>query len=113
MRVFPGHFALHNFSLVEEKPLKIVASVELVFIIAERARLVVQSPQMNKFPSFIRTPLEFIGSVRVELASVKWPSRAETTRLTLLVIGISVFVGFYIGGLDLLFTTLLQRLINP
>lgn len=56
--------------------------------------------------------VEFLRSVRVELASVKWPSRQETLRLTLLVIAVSLFVSLYIGGLDLAFTSLIQTIIN-
>lgn len=61
----------------------------------------------------MRAALEFIRSVRVELASVKWPSRQETLRLTGLVIAVSIFVALYIGGLDLAFTSLVQKIINP
>lgn len=56
--------------------------------------------------------LEFVRSVKVELASVKWPSRQETVRLTALVIFVSLIVSFYIGGLDLVFTTLIQNIIS-
>lgn len=56
--------------------------------------------------------LEFLRSVKVELASVKWPSRQETVRLTALVIFVSLSVSLYIGGLDLVFTTLIQNIIN-
>jgi preprotein translocase subunit SecE len=57
-------------------------------------------------------PLEFIRSVKVELRSVKWPTRQETIRLTLLVIFVSLFVAVYIGSLDLAFTALVSRIIN-
>ncbi|OGD74543.1 preprotein translocase subunit SecE [Candidatus Collierbacteria bacterium RIFCSPLOWO2_01_FULL_50_23] len=56
--------------------------------------------------------LEFIRSVGVELASVKWPTRQETMRLTALVVFVSLFVASYIGGLDLLFTSLISKIIN-
>ncbi|MBI2326624.1 preprotein translocase subunit SecE [Candidatus Collierbacteria bacterium] len=57
-------------------------------------------------------PVEFIREVLVELASVKWPTRQETIRLTVLVILVSLFVALYIGGLDLAFTSLVSRIIN-
>ncbi len=57
-------------------------------------------------------PVEFIRGVKVELASVKWPSRQETGKLTAMVIGISLFVALYIGGLDLAFTSFIQGIIN-
>lgn len=60
----------------------------------------------------MRQALEFARSVKVELASVKWPNREETLRLTMMVILVSIFVGIYIGGLDIVFTSLLQGFIN-
>ncbi|MFZ2202464.1 MAG: preprotein translocase subunit SecE [Microgenomates group bacterium] len=57
-------------------------------------------------------PVEFIREVKVELASVKWPSRQETLKLTGMVIGVSLFVALYIGGLDLVFTSLIGGIIN-
>lgn len=60
----------------------------------------------------MRQALEFIRSVKVELASVKWPNRQETLRLTMMVILVSLFVGIYIGGLDIVFTSLLQGFIS-
>lgn len=57
-------------------------------------------------------PVEFIREVKVELASVKWPTRQETLKLTILVTSISLFVAVYIGGLDLAFTALIQGVIN-
>lgn len=56
--------------------------------------------------------VEFIREVKVELASVKWPSRQETLKLTGMVIGVSLFVALYIGGLDLAFTGLIGSIIN-
>jgi preprotein translocase SecE subunit len=43
-----------------------------------------------------------------ELKLVRWPTRRETINLTVIVIGISVVVGSYVGGLDYLFTNLLK-----
>lgn len=51
--------------------------------------------------------LTYLQEVRAELSRVTWPSRQTTWRMTLTVLTISVFVGLYVGGLDLLFTNLL------
>lgn len=56
--------------------------------------------------------LRFLIEVKNELYKVTWLSRADTIKLTLIVIGISVAVGIYLGGLDLLFTELLKLLIG-
>ncbi len=54
----------------------------------------------------------FIKEVRTELAKVTWPTRPDTIRLTIVVIAISIGVGIYLGGLDLLFTQLLKLLVS-
>ena len=57
-------------------------------------------------------PLLFLRQVRQELKKVDWPSREKTAKLTILVIGASVVVGAYIGGLDAAFTYLLTHLVK-
>lgn len=39
-----------------------------------------------------------------ELKKVSWPSRRETLRLTLVVVGVSLIIGLYIGIIDILLT---------
>ncbi len=52
-------------------------------------------------PSIPRiAPIKFIGEVASELKKVTWPTRAETVKLTVVVLAISVIVGIFIGGLD-------------
>lgn len=51
----------------------------------------------------------FLKEVRVEMKKVNWPTRRETTRYTLIVIGASVIVAAYLGGLDFVLTTLLNK----
>ncbi len=52
----------------------------------------------------------FIQGVRDELKKVQWPSRAQVTRLTLVVIIISVVVALYIGGIDAVLAKVLELL---
>ncbi|MBI4099506.1 preprotein translocase subunit SecE [Candidatus Microgenomates bacterium] len=54
------------------------------------------------------SPAQFLSEVRSELKKVIWPTRQELIRLTALVIGISLVVGIYVGGLDLIFTKLME-----
>lgn len=54
----------------------------------------------------------FIREVRTEITKVTWPTRADTIRLTLIVIGISVAVGLYLGALDYIFTQMLRFLVS-
>lgn len=53
----------------------------------------------------------FLSEVIAELKKVVWPSRAQTIQATVLVIAISLIVGLYIGGLDYVFTTVLNKLL--
>ena len=46
-----------------------------------------------------------------ELKKVTWPSRETVIRLTLLVIAVSVAVGFYIAVLDRFFNALLDTVL--
>jgi len=45
------------------------------------------------------------------MKKVNWPSRQETTKYTLIVIGVSLVVAFYLGTLDFLFSTLLDKFV--
>ncbi len=53
----------------------------------------------------------FLKEVRIEMKKVNWPTREETIRYTLIVIGVSVAVAIFLGGVDFLFTTLLNKFI--
>lgn len=57
-------------------------------------------------------PVVFLKEVKSELGKVIWPSRNEAIRLTGLVIGISVFVGFFIGSFDYLFTKMMEAFLK-
>jgi preprotein translocase subunit SecE len=51
--------------------------------------------------------VKYLQEVKVELGKVTWPTREEATKLTLIILLASLAVGLYVGGLDVLFTTLL------
>ena len=55
--------------------------------------------------------INFLKEVRLEIRKVNWPSRDETIRYTLIVVAMSVVVAVYLGGVDLIFTTLLNKFI--
>jgi preprotein translocase subunit SecE len=50
----------------------------------------------------------FFGEVWAELRRVTWPSRQEATRLTILVLSISIAFGVFLGFADMLFAELLR-----
>ena len=55
--------------------------------------------------------INFLKEVRIELKRVTWPSREDTIKYTLIVIGFSLAVAAFLGGLDFLFTWLLERFV--
>ena len=55
--------------------------------------------------------ISFLKEVKLEMKKVNWPTRKETVRYTLIVIGLSVAVAAFLGTLDFIFNTLLTRFI--
>ncbi|OHA68360.1 MAG: preprotein translocase subunit SecE [Candidatus Wildermuthbacteria bacterium RIFCSPLOWO2_01_FULL_47_18] len=53
----------------------------------------------------------FFKEVRVEAKRVSWPSRQETTKNTLIVLGFTVVVALFLGAFDFVFTMILERFI--
>lgn len=58
------------------------------------------------------TPVSFLRETVEELKKVQWPTRQEVIRLTLVVIIVSVVVGFFIGGIDFIFAKLIEIVIK-
>ena len=54
----------------------------------------------------------FLGEVRSELKKVTWPSKQEVRSTTLVVIATSIFFGFYLWGLDLVFSQILSLVLK-
>lgn len=80
-------------------------SVSLFGIVLECPRggglLYMDKPNVPKLPTV--APTKFFSEVASELKKVTWPTRQETVKLTVAVIVISVAVGLFVGGLDILF----------
>lgn len=53
-----------------------------------------------------------IDDIIAELRKVTWPTPDETRNLTIVVIGISAGLGLFLGGIDLLLSSL-YSIINP
>ncbi len=49
------------------------------------------------------TPIAFLQETFSELRKSVWPSREETSRLTVVVIALAIAAGFFLGGLDRIF----------
>jgi len=53
----------------------------------------------------------FLQESRLEFKRVNWPSRQETTRYTLFVIGLSIGFALFLGFLDFIFFQVLERVV--
>ena len=56
--------------------------------------------------------VDFIREARVELKKVNWPTKQQTINYTLIVIGLSIAVALFLGGLDFIFREILKKLIG-
>jgi preprotein translocase subunit SecE len=54
----------------------------------------------------------FLTEVRAELKKVTWPSRKEVYSTTIVVMATTVFFGFYLWGLDLVFSRMIQQVLK-
>ena len=55
--------------------------------------------------------INFLKEARVEIKKVIWPERQDTIRYTLAVILISLGVAAFLGGLDFVFTFILNNFV--
>ena len=60
---------------------------------------------MNKLARYIKASIE-------EMKKVTWPTKKETYNYTLLVIGISLAVAVFLGGIDYIFSWMLKLVIK-
>jgi preprotein translocase subunit SecE len=63
------------------------------------------APTESRFRRFVR-------ETRSELKKVTWPTREQTIRLTGIVIAFSAVVGLLMGGVDFIFSSLIQWMIG-
>jgi preprotein translocase subunit SecE len=68
--------------------------------------------KLSKLQNFPKKIVSYFKEVKSEMAKVSWPTRKETVRYTITVIGISFVVSIFLGGLDYLFNLSVQQIIN-
>lgn len=54
----------------------------------------------------------FLKEVKLETKKVNWPTKKETIKYTLMVVGFTVITAVFLGGLDAVFQYLLNRFVN-
>jgi preprotein translocase subunit SecE len=55
---------------------------------------------------------EFLREVLLEFKRVTWPSRAELVSSTTVVIAVTVVLAFFLGGVDIGLTKLVERILR-
>lgn len=58
------------------------------------------------------SPITFGKQSVDELKKVTWPTRTEVTRLTVAVLVISVIVGLFLGGIDILLQRIIEMIVK-
>lgn len=53
----------------------------------------------------------FLREVREELKKVNWPTKQETINYTMIVIGVSLAIASFLGGLDFIFSKIIEQFI--
>ena len=64
---------------------------------------------IKNFPNQI---IIFLKEAKLELKKVNWPTRQETMKYTLIVVSVSIAVAILLGGLDVIFNRLLEKMLN-
>jgi len=64
-----------------------------------------------KISNFPKKIINFLKEVKLEMKKVNWPTKKETIRYTLIIIAVSIAVAVFLGGLDYIFTTILNKFI--
>lgn len=61
--------------------------------------------------NFIQKTKTFFKEVYIELRKVNWLTRNEVFRHTLIILGVTIAVAAFLGGLDYIFSTSLKSFI--
>ncbi len=59
----------------------------------------------------IKKFINYLKEVRLEMKKINWPTKKETLKYTLLVIGVSLTIAVFLGLFDFLFTLILNKII--
>jgi len=61
---------------------------------------------------FVTRVREFVQEVLLEFRRVTWPSRQELITSTVVVLALTVVVAFFLGGVDIGLSKLVQRVLR-
>ena len=63
-------------------------------------------------PNFIDRLKEYLKDTRGELRKVSWPTRAQATNLTLIVLAVTVIMAAFLGAMDFIFAQLIRLILS-
>jgi preprotein translocase subunit SecE len=69
-----------------------------------------KGPMANK--QILNKIIQFLREVRVETKKVTWPTRKETIASTAVVLVTTFIISFFLGGVDLLLSELVELIIH-
>ena len=61
--------------------------------------------------NFFTKLIPFLKEVKLEMKKVNWPTKEQTFKYTLIVLGASAAVAMFLGGMDFIFNILLREFI--
>lgn len=61
--------------------------------------------------TILQAMFNYFKEVRAEMRHVSWPTRQQAVVYTIVVIVVSLVVAFYLGILDYIFDTIIQKVI--
>lgn len=67
---------------------------------------------MSKITELYNSLTEYLKGAYEELQKVVWPTKQETIKYSLAVVGISLFLALFFGILDYIFSQILELLIS-
>ncbi len=65
---------------------------------------------MNKKKKWYQRVIPFLKEVRAEIKKVTWPSRKEIYSTTIVVILATIFFGFYLYFMDIIFSFVIKNI---
>ncbi|MCD6516688.1 MAG: preprotein translocase subunit SecE [Candidatus Aminicenantes bacterium] len=65
---------------------------------------------MNKKNKWYKRIIPFLKEVRAEMKKVTWPSRSEIYSTTIVVILATIFFGFYLYFMDIIFSFVIKNI---
>jgi preprotein translocase subunit SecE len=71
-----------------------------------------QQAKPNVFKRWIDRLTEYLQDTRGEIRKTSWPSREQATKLTLIVLAVTLVMAIFLGAFDFLFSQLMRLLIG-